>query len=160
MEVFIEIFETTHPCNDFIFKRMQIRHLVNRWKNGRQLFGYNERMWAQHKPNHQHWSMVLFTLCWNNGIRLAYSSPLERVFVCSGGWWGLNDDGYREAGRNGSCFLHLITVSNWITLEIRKHDHYTTQIYSYFINAGLSLFPSVWCICSVFCSARSILTFI
>lgn len=47
-----------------------------------------------------------------NGIRLAYSSPLERVFVCSGGWWVLNDDRYREAGRNGSCFLLLITVSN------------------------------------------------
>lgn len=87
MEVFIEISEMTHPCNDFIFKRMQIRHLVNRWKNGMQLFGYNERVWAQHKPKHQIWSMVLFSVCWNNGIRLAYSSPLERVFVCSGGWW-------------------------------------------------------------------------
>ncbi len=81
------------------------------------------------KPNHQHWSMVLFCLCWNDGIRLAYSSPLERVFVCSGGWWVWNDDGYREAGRNGSCFLHLITVSNWITFEIRKHDHSTTDLF-------------------------------
>ncbi len=149
MEVFIEIFEMTHPCNDFIFKRMQIRHLVNRWKNGMQLFGYNERMWAQTKSSTLINGSVLSVLEWWHSFSLFISSwacvCVQWRMVGLKRWWIQRSWPKWELLPSFNYCVKLNYLRNQKTWPLNHRFIHTSYMRDFL------LFASLWCICLVIC---------